>query len=189
LKKGKEVFKQHSDLALNLCRDFELKLDSIVIDMTSLKNHKNSEQSVEEWVKTHKIKDFYFTRESTMSIFAQWIGEDSLGIGKSVATITEEVIELSNKLNIYVDLLARQSRWQADNALLNYMQDSMFTTSISIMISSMDRITNIIEMTLEIIEYNREATLRDIDAQRKNSLQLLINERLLLTKLKKSALK
>ena len=110
--KGKEVFGAESDVATQLCLEYESKLDSIIIDMTNIEHHKEAEFGVEIWSRDHPIEDFYFTRESTMSIFAQWIGEENLGLGKSVATITEQVVELSNKLNIYVDMVPRQARWQ-----------------------------------------------------------------------------
>jgi len=175
--KGEEVFRSKSEIALELCREYESKLDSISIDMTSLENHNSVEIGVAEWARNHPIENFYFTRESTMAIFAEWLGEENMGFGKNVSTITEEVIELSNRLNLYVDLIPRQARWQIDYAIMNYLQDSMISTNISTMVSSADRIANVVEMTPDIIEYNREATMRDIDEQREKSLRLLIDER------------
>ena len=174
---GKQVFAEKADLALKTCIKHEARFDSIIIDMTNLQHFQEAESQTEKWAQNHPIEDFYFARESTMSIFAQWLGAEQFGLGKSVATITEEVIELSNKLNIYVDLMPRQARWQADYAVLNYLQDSTFEYNLSTLLSSMERITAVIEMSPEIIEYNREMTMRDIDEQREKSLRLLISER------------
>ena len=171
-----ELGPYHEDVA-KLCYQLETNLDSIIINIGDEERFIKFEPDVQEWADQHPIENFYFSRESTMPLFAKWIGEGNYGIGKNVATITEEVIELSNKLNLYVDLIPRQARWQVDYAILNYLQDSTLSMDLSTLISSMDRITKVFEMTPEIIEYNREATMRDFDEQREKSLQLLINER------------
>ncbi|MCG8305983.1 MAG: hypothetical protein MI975_01240 [Cytophagales bacterium] len=174
---GREVLGADAELALELCKEYESKLDTIIIDMTDIENHAQAEGGVEKWAINNPIEDFYFTRESTIAIFAQWIGEGNLGLGKSVATITEQVVELSNRLNLYVDMVPRQARWQVDYVLMNYLQDSLLITSLSTLVHSMDRITQVIEMTPDMLEYNREASLRSIDEQREKSLRLLIEER------------
>lgn len=175
--KGKEVLGTDAQVAEDLSRKYESKLDSIIIKMSNSESHAEQENGVNDWAIAHPIEDFYFARESTMSIFAEWLGEEQLGLGRNVATITEEVVELSNRLNLYVDLAPRQARWQVDYAIMNYLQDSTFEYSLSTMLSSMERITSVVEMTPEIIEFNREATMRDIDNQREKSLRLLIDER------------
>ena len=174
---GKKVFNDEADLALQFSMEYETKLDQIIIDLTNTTHHKEAEAKVEEWVKNHLIQDFYFTRESTMAIFAKLIGAENMGLGKSVTTITEQVIELTNRLNLYVDMVPRQARWQIDYMMLNYMEDSLLTGGLTTLINSLDRISHIVEMTPEIIEYNREASFREIDEQREKSLMLLINER------------
>ncbi|MCK5104332.1 MAG: hypothetical protein KAQ62_28855 [Cyclobacteriaceae bacterium] len=175
---GKEKFGPFHKDAVQLSRYFESKLDTILIDMTDIANFDLMEPQIDNWVAEHyPIQDFYFTRESTLEDFARWLGEEHLGLGKSVVTITEEVKELSNKINLYTDLVPRQARWQIDYAILNYLQDTTLTSRIDKLITSMDRITKVIEMTPDVIEYNRDATLRDIDEQREKSLQFLIGER------------
>ena len=175
--KGAEIFGDKKDIAVQLCVDYETKLDSIIVSMTSIERHRDSEEDVEKWALNHPIEDFYFTRESTMSIFAQWIGAENMGLGKSVSTITEQVVELTNRLNLYVDMVPRQARWQIDYIMLNYLEDSLITGGLTALLNSMDRISHIVEMTPEIIEYNREASFLEIDEQRKKSFELLISER------------
>lgn len=175
---GKEGLGSYHDQAVEICIAFEARLDEMITDMISAEHHSDVEPRISRWAEAHPIEDFYFARESTMSIFAQWIGEGNYGIGKSVKTITEEVIELSNQLNLYVDLVPRQARWQADYALLEYMQDSSLLYNLSTMVSSVDRMAHTVEKMPEVIEYNREATMRDLDEQREKSLRLLIDERI-----------
>jgi hypothetical protein len=120
----------------------------------------------------------YFTRASTLEYFAEALGQQNFGLGRSVSTITELLIELSNRINLYVDILPRQARWQADLAMMNYLGDStMVLSRVDRLINSLENITAIIEMTPELLDHNREAALSEVDRQRQESLELLINER------------
>ena len=74
------------------------------------------------------------------------MGGEQFGLSISVATITEEVIELSNILNLYLDMLPRQARWQVEYAVTNYFQDSTFLYSLFTILPSIERITTVAEV-------------------------------------------
>lgn len=175
---GKETFGEYSGLALEASRQMESNLDSIIIDIAGREKYLSTEPGVDEWAREHPIEDFYFSRESTLKFFAKWLGETNFGIGGSVSTLTEQMIELSNRINIYTDLLPRQARWQADLAMMDYMEDTAFILGrLDQLILSMERVSKTIEISPELIEYNRDIVLNEIDEQRKESLDILVQER------------
>ncbi len=175
---GKETLGEYHTIALDQCIEMEIKLDSIIINIGGKQSFLDSEPVINDWVKTHPIKDFYFTRESTLEYFAEWLGQTHFGIGGSVATMTEQMIDLSNRINIYADILPRQARWQADFALMNYLEDTSFILGrIDQLILSLERVSKTIESSPDIIDYNRDLILDDIERQRKETLALLIRER------------
>lgn len=175
---GKETFGEHAGLALEASRQMESDLDSIIIDIAGKEKYLSTEPGVDEWAREHPIEDFYFSRESTLKFFAKWLGKTNFGIGGSVSTLTEQMIDLSNRINLYTDLLPRQARWQADLAMRHYLEDTAFILSrLDQLILSMERVSKTIEMSPELIENNRDIVLNDIDRQRKESLDLLVRER------------
>ena len=175
---GKEAFGEYYNLALQICKDMETKLDSIIIDIGGMQSFLDSEPEIDIWVGEHPIKDFYFTRESTLEYFAEWLGEERFGLGSSVSTLTEQVLELSNRINLYADILPRQARWQADFALMNYLEDTAFILGrIDQLILSLERVAQTVDSSPDIIDYNRDLVLKDIERQRKETLDLLIKER------------
>jgi dsDNA-binding SOS-regulon protein len=175
---GKEKLGDYHNLALDLSVKMEAKLDSIIIDIGGIDSYLETEPEIDDWSKNHPIEDFYFSRESTVEYFAKWIGEARLRLGSSVSTITEQMIELSNRINLYADILPRQARWQADFALMNYLEDTAFLLGrIDQLILSLERITKMIEMSPELVEYNRNAAFNEVDRQRRESLELLVKER------------
>jgi hypothetical protein len=175
---GKEKLGEYHKIALENCLKLEGLLDSIVLEVGGIENYQRAEPKVDKWVKDHPIKDLYFTRETTLKYFAEELGQQNFGLGKSVSTITELLIELSNKVNLYADILPRQARWQADLALMYYLGDSgMVLSRIDRLINSFESITAIVEMTPELLDHNRDAALSNIDLQRQKSLELLISER------------
>jgi hypothetical protein len=175
---GREKLGDYHKVALDLSLRLESKLDSIIIDIGGMDTFLEAEPEVDIWVQNHPIEDFYFTRESTMEFFAKWLGEERFGIGSSVSTLTEQMIELSNRINLYADMIPRQARWQADFALMNYLEDTAFILGrIDSLIYALERVTRIIEMSPELVESNRDIILQDIDRQRRESLHLLVEER------------
>ncbi len=159
--------------ALNLNIQLESMLDSIFIDVGGEEDFAKHEQQINQWVTENPIKDFYFNRTSTVRLFAQWLGEEKRGLAKSVVDITEEVSNLSNKINVYADILPKQARWQVDYALMTYMTDTTLAVNPDKLMSQLDRITRTVELTPEIIA----ASLNTIDEQRIETLQHFVAER------------
>jgi len=175
---GRESFGEYAGLALKASRELESNLDSILIDLAGMEDFIRTEPEVDEWAVQHPIEDFYFSRESTLKLFAKWLGETNFGIGGSVSTLTEQVIELSSRINLYTDLLPRQARWQADLALMDYLEDTAFILGrLDQLIVSLERVSKTVELAPELIEVNRDIVLKDIDRQRRESLELLVSER------------
>jgi hypothetical protein len=92
--------------------------------------------------------------------------------------MSEQVVQLSSRLNMYADLIPRQARWQADFAIMNYLKDTAsLMARIDRLLYSLEKVSDVVEMSPELIEYNRDATLREIDHQRRETLALLQEER------------
>jgi hypothetical protein len=175
---GAETFGEYAGLALEVSQQLERNLDSIIIDIAGRESFVEAEPVIDEWAREHPIEDFYFSRESTLKFFAKWLGDTNFGIGRSVSTLTEQVLELSNRINLYTDLLPRQARWQADLALIDYLEDTAFILGrLDQLILSLERVSKTVELAPELIEYNRDIVLEDIDGQRRESLDLLVKER------------
>jgi len=92
--------------------------------------------------------------------------------------MTEEIQELSNRINLYADLIPRQARWQAEYAMLNFSYDSPWQNRMDEMYHNMNKLTEVVTQSPEMIEDNREALMQEIDLQRKETMSVLRAERI-----------
>jgi hypothetical protein len=175
---GKEKLGPYHSIALDVSRKMENKLDSIIVEVAGMHDFEIAEPLVDQWARDNPIQDFYFTRESTLKFFAASLGEIKLGLGGNISNMSEQVVQLSNRLNMYADLIPRQARWQADFAIMNYLKDTASVMArIDRLLYSLEKVSDVVEMSPELIEYNRDATLREINHQRRETLALLQEER------------
>jgi hypothetical protein len=151
----------------------ENELDTIFIDLADSERFNQYEPLVDQWVTENPIDEFYFNRKSMIKIFSSWLADERKGLGKSVIDITEEVSNLSTKLNVYADLIPKQAKWQVDYALLTYLTDTSLSINPDKLLMQLDRITRTVELTPKIVD----SSLNEINIQRLETLEYFTKER------------
>lgn len=175
---GQSTMGADSEDAIALCKSFESMFDSILVQTKNEEELQLREPFVDRWVEENPLESYYFSRPSTLDYFAKWIGEQQLGISGNVRTMTEEIQELSNRMNLYADLIPRQARWQAEYAMLNFFYDSPWENRMDDMYNNMNKLTEVVTQSPELIEDNRVALMKEIDLQRIETISLLRAERI-----------
>jgi hypothetical protein len=163
---GQESFGEYQIEAIAMCENFENMFDSMLVHSMNLEELEIREPFVTQYAIDNPIKNLYFTRSSSLNYFAKWIAEQQMGIKGNVNTLTEEIQEMSNRLNFYADLIPRQARWQAEYAMINFLDDTTFSNKMGKMMNNMDLLTQLALQTPEIIDYNRDIMLNEMDRQR-----------------------
>lgn len=175
---GQFTMGAYTEDAIALCKRFESMFDSIIVQARNEEELQLREPFVDRWAEENPLESYYFSRPSTLDYFAKWIGEQRLGVSGNIRTMTEEMQELSNRMNLYADLIPRQARWQAEYAMLNFFNDSSWKNRMDQMFYNMNKLTEVVTQSPEMIDDNREAMMEELDRQRKETMILLSAERI-----------
>lgn len=175
---GSITFKDYAPIAHRVSLELESELDSVLIDISVQSNHQEHEQAVDEWVKANPFVDSYFTRKSTLPIFAKWLGEEKLGIGSSVVTITEQVGEFTNRVNMYSDLIPKQIKWQIELSALELTRNIQQDSALNLLSENISSLRHLIDTIPQMTDENRKAAFSELDRQRILSLDKLVEERI-----------
>ena len=175
---GSVTFKDYAPKACRISMELESELDAIVMDVSVNTNNQEYEQAVDEWVKANPFVDPYFTRKSTLPIFAKWLGEKKLGIGGSVVTITEQVGELTNRMNMYSDIVPKLIKWQIELSALELTRDIKPDSALYLLIENTNSLRHLIDTIPTMTDENRKAAFLELDRQRILTLDKLVEERI-----------
>ncbi len=175
---GSITFQDYAPIAHRISLELESELDKVLMDVSVQTNNQEYEQDVDEWVKANPFVDPYFTRKSTLPIFAKWLGEEKLGIGKSVVTITEQVGELTNRVNMYSDIIPKQIKWQIELSALELTRDIQLDSALDLLIENTSSLRHLIDTIPEMTDENRKAAFSELDRQRILTLDKLVEERI-----------
>jgi len=149
-------------------------------DVSANKDNQAFEQAIDEWVQANPFVDPYFTRKSTLPIFAKWLGEEKLGIGGSVVTITEQVGELTNRVNMYSDIVPKLMKWQIELSALELTEDIQPDSVLNLLIENTSSLRHLMDTIPVMTDENRKAAFTELDRQRIRTLDQLVEERIAL---------
>lgn len=175
---GSTTFKDYAPIARRISMELESELDAVLMDVSENTNSEEYEQAVDEWVKANPFVDPYFTRKSTLPIFAKWVGEEKLGIGGNVVTITEQVGELTNRVNMYSDIIPKLIKWQIELSALELTRNIQPDSALNLLIENTNSLRHLIDTIPEMTDENRKAAFSELDIQRIHTLDKLVEERI-----------
>jgi hypothetical protein len=175
---GSITFQDYAPMAHRVSLQLESELDTLLMDVSVNTNHQEAEQSVDEWVEANPFVDLYFTRKSTLPFFAKWLGEEKFGIGGSVVTITEQVGELTNRVNMYSDIIPKLMKWQIELSALELTKGIQPDSALNLLIENTGSLRHLIDTIPEMTDENRKATFSELDRQRIHTLNKLVEERI-----------
>lgn len=175
---GNITFQDYAPIAHRIAVELESELDAVLMDVPVNRNNQEYEQAVDEWVKANPFVDPYFTRKSTLSLIAKWLGEKKLGIGGSVVTITEQVGELTNRVNMYSDIIPKLMKWQIELSALELTRDIKPDSVLDLLIENTNSLKHLIDTIPVMTDENRKAAFSELDRQRIPTLDKLVEERI-----------
>ena len=175
---GSITFKDYAPIAHRISLELESELDAVLMDVSEYANHQEYEQAVDGWVEANPFVDPYFTRKSTLPLFAKWLGEEKLGIGSSVVTITEQVGELTNRVNMYSDIIPKQIKWQIELSALELTRDIQPDSVLDLLIENTRSLKHLMDTIPVMTDENRKAAFSELDRQRILTLNKLVEERI-----------
>ncbi|MCK5347702.1 MAG: hypothetical protein KAR20_30045, partial [Candidatus Heimdallarchaeota archaeon] len=176
---GSKAFGNLQYVAINASQQIENEIVELIKRARDLEELPPAGEFINTWAKEHPIQDMYFIRATTEEYFAKILGAQGLGVGEIMGTMAASIFDIRQRLTIYTDQLPKQIRWQMEYLIDEYLNSADVETmqeNISILTESVDRITQIVEQSPDLIDSTRILTLSEINRERVATLNVLKQE-------------
>jgi hypothetical protein len=164
---GKDLFGDWQYLA-HLATEFieaELKRS---VELSEQKMDPALDQRIRDFVAEHPLKNPYFFRMSPVEYLAKYLGEDQVSGLQAVGSMNELLEDMSQRLNIYAEMLPRSGRWQAELMMAELADPERSTIYLEILnqLDAMKTLNEFLLSTPDLVEEQREILLEAVDYQR-----------------------
>jgi hypothetical protein len=186
---GSDRFGPYTSVALKCSRSLEVEMRtqvmSIVAESVDLFE---KTQLVQLYVKEHPIQDHYFTRESTVPFFEDLMKNEGIKLRQLADNISENLYDMSDRLNIYTELMPKMIRWEMELMMLKMWDHQEIAGKYEKIESIMDTLTHtmvngpawtdsLIAVLFAEVELEREVLLTELENQRLAMEAFASNER------------
>ncbi len=190
---GKDLFDQWQVIVIDAAKQLEMDIEGVA---RMLADPELGRRLVTDWAEKHPIRGSLMARRTTAPLFAQYITEPRRSTLAAIANIDQRIADLLERLDLYVEMLPHQIRWQAEYVIekqlitreekedtlrnfaamsgsLTSMSDSLaqMSDSLTKMSSSLDRLSELPDELQELIASERKAIGEMMDQQRTAMLQ------------------
>ena len=195
---GKNLFGASQPVIVETMRELEVEIRTIAENVVGGQKVEEVQPVLERWVSEHPIRNLSLGMraaglQASATAAAAW-GTTGL---QAVGQIDETARDLSDHLTIYAEQLPNEVRWQGELLLLEAQHELLsgsfadidaVTNDISRIEADIDRITEFVVATPELVaserslllaalENERRAVLDSVDRQRIDTLAVLQSER------------
>ncbi len=134
--------------------------------------------AIAEFAGQYPVTDKYLNRRSIIFELSAWISEEELRLKTGLLNMNDLMRDVGNQLEYYSSIIPKQTMWQMDMRLGEFMQPD----SLSTLLSEMQRLLNVsadlMEETDDMIRDNRDTLLANLDLQRRLTLSMMRQERI-----------
>lgn len=164
---GRELFGDHQALAVQAARFLERELDRDV-ELSEQEVDPELRAQVARFAADNPLQNPYFFRRSPVEQLAKAVGRDQVSGLQAVGSMAELLDDMSQRLNVYAELVPRSGRWQAELMLAELADPNRANIYLEILnqLEAMETFNEFLLATPELIEAEREAVLAAVDAQR-----------------------
>jgi hypothetical protein len=189
---GKDVFGPHQSIAIETARQLEREADQLVRSISLSGDISDLQREIEAYALANPLEGLSLVRKTATSEFADQLGADRTSGLAVLGDLSVQVGDLSERIKYYAAGLPEQFRWQSELLLLDILSDPQVTGFLGD-IGSVDeaalRLADFadslpalidLQATAAIAALNSEiaASLREVDRQRIETLEVLTGERI-----------
>lgn len=164
---GSDLFGEHQHVALAATRFLEGQLDEAV-RLSGQKVDPELDRGIRDFASENPLNNPYFFRRSPVEVLAKYLGQDQVSGLQAVGSMTELMEEMSQRLNIYAELLPRAGRWQAQLMLAELADPQRAEIYLDILnqLKAMETLDQFLQSAPDLVDEQREALLEAVDRQR-----------------------
>ena len=176
---GQDRFGPHTSVALRCTRSLEkqigMQVMSAVAESVDLFE---KTKLVQLYVKGHPLGDHYFTRESTVPFFETLLSSNDVKLKELAGNIQENINDMSDRINIYTELLPKMMRWEMELMLLKMWDHQEISGKYDRMMSIMDTLTYTMVEGPVWTESLIQSMFIEVESERRIMLEALEDQRL-----------
>lgn len=123
------------------------------------------------------INNNYLNRTSVIDEAAQWVGEASIGFKSGVATLTDALRNISDRINYYTEFSPKLTQWYIEQSVRNMLGTDSIGQYLEKSISALERMSYTVDSIDHLIYSITDTVLTDVDRQRWETLNFIRVER------------
>lgn len=164
---GKDQFGELQPLALAATHFLEDELQRAA-ELAGQKARPELDAGIREFATEHPLTNPYFFRRSPVEVLAKYLGQDQVSGLQAAGSMTELLEDMSQRLNIYAELLPRAGRWQAELMLAEMADPDRSAIYLEILnqLEAMETLNTFLIGVPNLLEGEREILLEAVDQQR-----------------------
>ena len=181
LGEGKEDFGQWYQIAHDSSLRLERKLEQLVASGMPDGNIDTLKVDFKSWVLEHPIARDFIYRDTVVSVLAEIIGKQKIDTLHSVGNLDIRMVRVADQLSIYVNLVTKQARWQAELVLAETFEKQDAKEAVSTLVGladSLNQISPVVAEFPELIAQERKAFLDTLKTERETILQSIDKQRI-----------
>ncbi len=164
---GKDLFGELQPLALLATGFLEDELQRAA-ELAGQKARPELDAGIREFATENPLNNSYFFRRSPVEVLAKYLGQDQVSGLQAVGSMTELMEDMSQRLNIYAELLPRAGRWQAELMLAEMGDPDRSAIYLEILnqLEAMETLNTFLLSAPDLVDEQREILLEAVDYQR-----------------------
>lgn len=186
---GKNYFGEYQNIAIETTESLIEGIDNIALQAVSQAKFNNNQTEFLEWVSQNPILGPVFSRKSTISLFVEYIGDDTKDLTSSLGSIEEALTDMRGGLSIFTQSLLKQAQWQAELMIEENLEREEFDRAlkdIDTIASSLNEMNQFIRELDLLLGTIVNDSFREVNRQRLATMDELKSERELLVNLLQS---
>ena len=176
--KGKNLFGEYQSVAIESSKFLWQNLIDIGNELAGSRGFDKGITMIEEFAKNNPIQSSYFKRRSTLPLMARIQSVEKVKLKALAESMAASIDELTNRMNVYTNLLPRQARWHAQYAINNSVAEAELEQKFDSLYHLMERTVIFAESSPDIIDTQRIAMFKDLERERKIVLEAMRQERI-----------
>lgn len=181
LGEGKEDFGQWYQIAYDSSLKLEKRLEQLVASAVPDGNIDTLKSDFKSWVQEHPIARDFIYRDTVVSVLAEIIGKQELNTIQSVGNLDLRMEKIADQLTVYVNLMTKQARWQAELVLAETFEKQDAKEAVSTLVGladSLNQISPVVAEFPELIAQERKVFLDTLKTERETILQSIDKQRI-----------
>ncbi len=135
------------------------------------------EASIKSFAGDYPIRDNYLKRTSVVDETANWVGEANIGFKSGVASLTDALRNISDRVNYYTEFSPKLTQWHIEQSVRNILGTDSLGPMLERSVASLERLSYTVDSIDQLVYSITDTILSDINRQRWETLGFMSSER------------